>query len=98
VGLFSPGVCALLDLLHETATNFERAELLESELRASELSCAEVSAIASTFTFASRKRAMLVALYPKLPPDERPGFVDVLEAVLDFDFDRKDVMRDLKLG
>ena len=97
-GLFSPGVCALLDLLHETATNFERAELLESELRASELSCAEVSAIASTFTFASRKRAMLVALYPKLPPEERPGFVDVLEAVLDFDFDRKDVMRDLKLG
>ena len=97
-GLFSPGVCALLDLLHEAATNFERTELVESELRASELSCAEVSAIASTFTFASRKRALLVALYPKLPPEERPGFVDVLEAVLDFDFDRKDVMRDLKLG
>ena len=97
-GLFSPGVCALLDLLHEAATNFERAELVESELRASELSCAELSAITSTFTFASRKRAMLVALYPKLPPDERPGFVDVLEAVLDFDFDRRDVLRDLKLG
>ena len=91
-------MCALLDLLHEAATNFERTELVESELRASELSCAEVSAIASTFTFASRKRALLVALYPKLPPEERPGFVDVLEAVLDFDFDRKDVMRDLKLG
>ena len=39
---------------------------------------------------------MLVALYPKLSPDERPGFVDVLEAVLDFD--RRDVLRDLKLG
>ena len=98
-GLFSPGVCTLLDRLHEASTNFERSELVANELyRTPELSCAEVSAIASTFTFASRRRALLVTLYPKLPPDERPGFVDVLEAVLDFDFDRKDVMRDLKLG
>ena len=100
-GLFSPGVSALLDSLHEAATNFERAELVERELkpkRSAELSCAELSAIASTFTFASRKRAVLVELYPRLHTDERPGFVDVLEAVFDFDFDRKDVMRDLNLG
>ena len=49
-------------------------------------------------TFASRKRAVLVELYPRLHTHERPGFVDVLEAVFDFDFDRKDVMRDLNLG
>jgi hypothetical protein len=100
-GLFSPEVSALLDSLHEAATNFERAELVERELkrkRSAELSCAELSAIASTFTFASRKRAVLVELYPKLHIAERPGFVDVLEAVFDFDFDRKDVMRDLNLG
>jgi len=41
---------------------------------------------------------VLVSLYEKLPTDERPGFVDVLEGALEYDFDRKEVLRDLKLG
>ena len=96
-GLFSETVSTLLEQLHKADTNFERAELVEG-MKAPELSCAEVSAIVGTFTFSSKKRAMLVSLYPKLPADERPGFVDVLDGALDYDFDRKDVMRELKLG
>ena len=97
---YEGGEVALLEVREDTVP-VRGEELVERELkrkRSAELSCAELSAIASTFTFASRKRAVLVELYPKLHIAERPGFVDVLEAVFDFDFDRKDVMRDLNLG
>ena len=79
------------------STDREMSELVET-LNARELSCAEISAIVGAFTFSSKKRAILIALYPKLRTDERPGFVDVLEGALNYDFDRKDVLRELKLA
>ena len=98
---YSAAVDKLLAELEQADTNFERFELVEetkSSLGDALLTCAEVGAIAGTFTFSSKKRAALVMLYPSIAAHERPGFVDVLEEVLSYDFDRKDVLRDLHLG
>ena len=98
---YSAAVDKLLAELEQADTNFERFELVEetkSSLGDALLTCAEVGAIAGTFTFSSKKRAALVMLYPSIAAHERPGFIDVLEEVLSYDFDRKDVLRDLHLG
>ena len=64
---------------------------------AESLSCAELSEIASNFTFSSRKRGALVALYPLL--SDKAAFVDLLDGPHGFrlESDRQDVLRELKL-
>ena len=98
----TPFARQLLMSLDECSTNFEKEEAVIAAIRGARtateaLSCAELALVSSSFTFSSRRRAAMVALYPLLT--DKAGFLDLLDGPHGFSLksDRQDVLRELKL-
>jgi len=92
----------LLQKLAECSTDFEREEAVlacfsHEKSGAEVISCAELARLSLTFTFSSRRRAILVALYPHLK--DKASFVDLLEGPGGFrrESDRQKVLLALRL-